>query len=264
MRLYQTIIYSVLALLLFNNPVFADRQERAQKAFLQAQAVVAEYRNTIDEKTLFEADRVIESSWRNLMYYYGTSTALSPDLALIRARSASSRRDRGRVSDAWETALKLQPTTLSPTTRLTLNIAAATATGIAGDVQASTRYFAAARTYAFAHDKRAKEIQLELRIQELKLIGAELSWRKLNDSLHDMRNFSEGFAMWTLPRLDALLGEAELRLALEPEVDGKRQNLADLKAKIVLLTKGMEGNIPPEYIERVRNYYYAIEDYYDL
>ncbi|WP_262695131.1 hypothetical protein [Kordiimonas aquimaris] len=246
------------------SPAHADRQKQAQKAFTDAQYIVTHYRDTLDNEKLFEADRLIESAWRDLKHFYGTTTALSSDLALIRARSASSRKDKARVTEAWQTALSLQPANLPAARRLSLNIAAANATGTAGDVQSSTRYFAAARTYAFSRDKDAKELQLRLRLQELKLVGASFPWRKLNDNLLDMRNFSEGFAMWTLPRLDALLGEAELRLSLEPEKDHKRNNLADLKAKIILLTKGMEGNIPPNYIERVRNFYYAIEDYYDL
>ena len=263
MRLYTLIICLMMSCAAFA-PVHADRQERAQKAFKNAQCIVAQYGNTLDEKELFEADRLIESTWRDLVYYYGTKTVISPQLALIRARSASSRNDSSRVAGAWKMALGLQPLDLPVATRLTLNIAAANATGKAGNIQAATRYFAAARTYAFSQDKEAKVLQLRLRLQELKLIGAEFSWRKLNDSLHDMRNFSEGFAMWTLPRLDALLGEAELRLSLQPEHAEKRENLADLKAKIILLTKGMDGNLPADYVERVRNFYYTIEDNYAL
>lgn len=260
----RTFIVCIFLSFFVLNPAQADRQKEAQKAFNNAQYVITQYRDTHDDKKLFKADRLIEKVWRDLKHYYGTTTELSPDLALIRARSASSRKDKERVTEAWETALSLQPADLPLARRLSLNIAAANATGSSGDVQSSTQYFAAARTYAFSRDKNAKELQLRLRLQELKLVGASFPWRRLNDSLLDMRNFSEGFAMWTLPRLEALLGEAELRLSLEPEAENKRINLAELKAKIILLTKGMDGNIPPQYIERVRNFYYAIEDNYDL
>ena len=263
MRLYNFVLCALISLAALA-PAHADRQERAQKAMGNAQFIVAQYGNTLDDQELFDADRTIESVWRDLTHYYGTKAALTPQLALIRARSASTRKERARVTEAWHTALSLQPGNLPVAQRLSLNIAAANATAIAGDAKAATQYFAAARTYAFAHDKDAKALQLRLRLQELRLVGKTYPWRKLNDSLLDMRNFSEGFAMWTLPRLDALLGEAELRLALEPEEDHKRENLADLKAKIILLTKGMDGNVPADYVKRVRNFYYTIEDNYAL
>ena len=261
---FLTVFISFMLFATSMNGVQADRQQRAAETYLRVQKIISQYSSVKDEQVLFDADRIIESAWRDLVFYAGTQNIYSKGLALIRARSASSRKDKSRVAKAWQTALKLQPEDLPATERLTLNIAAANATGSVGDVQAASSYFAAARTYAFSRDKGAKELQLHLRLQELQLIGHEFPWRRLNDRLHDMRNFSEGFSMWTLPRLDALLGEAELRLKLEPEYTEKRQTLAELKAKIVLLTKGMDGKIPPSYIDRVRDFYYTLEDNYDL
>lgn len=263
MRIF-TVIIGITLSLAAHTGARADLAQREMQTYLRVQQIINQFSNVNDQQVLFDADRIIESAWQDLVYYAGPQNVYSRDLALIRARSASSRKDKSRVAKAWEIALKLQPEDLPATERLTLNIAAANATGNVGDIQAASSYFAAARTYAFAHDKGVMELQLQLRLQELQLIGQEFPWRRLNDSLHDMRNFSEGFSMWTLPRLDALLGEAELRLALEPEHKEKRKTLADLKAKIVLLTKGMDGNIPPTYIERVRAFYYAIEDNYNL
>lgn len=257
--------YVVMCLALVSSfPSHAGQEERAQAAFTYAKQVVEQYGGTTDNERLFDADRSIERAWRDLIYYYGMQNDLSRDLALVRARSATARLDKSRVSEAWQTALGLQPDNIGISSRLSLNIAAANATAKVGDFEAAQRYFAVARTYAFSRDKDAKALQLQLRIQELRSVGQGLEWRKLNDSLLDLRKFSEGFAMWTLPRLEALLGEAEIRLMLEPERDEKRATLADLKAKILLLTKGMEGQLPGSYVDRVRAYYYTIEDHYDL
>jgi hypothetical protein len=245
-------------------PSYSDEEERAQAAFSHATQVLAEYRNTTNHELLFDADSSIERAWQDYTYHHGMEGDLPRDLAILRARSATARRDKSRVSEAWEIAIGLQPMDLSKSGRLNLNIAAAYATAKVGDHVAAQRYFSVARTYAFLRDKNAKDLQLQLRIQELRFVGRSLEWRKLNDNLMDMRKFSEGFAMWTLPRLEALLGEAEIRLMFEPERDEKRSNLATLKAKIILLTKGMEGELPSRYIDRIRAYYYAIEDGYNL
>lgn len=70
--------------------------------------------------------------------------------------------------------------------------------------------------------------------------------------------------MWTLPRLDALLSETEIRVLYEPEVDEKRVNLADLQSKIELMMKGMGHTLSPTYVDRVRELYYSLEDKYKL
>lgn len=242
----------------------ADRQERATAAFNYAKAVIKQYGGTNDETTLAIADRTIERAWRELTHYYGVKNELASKLALMRARSATGRKDKARVAKAWQIALELQPASLTVRQRMALNIQAANATADIGDVTASTQYFAAARTYAFAADKEAKILQLHLRIQELRSLGDQMAWRRLRDNLLDMRTFSEGFAMWTIPRLEALVSEAEIRLQLEPETDEKRGTLGDLKSKIELMMKGMGHVLTPPYVNRVRDFYYAIEDNYDL
>lgn len=262
----RTIIIAILLSFtgLLSVSVGADRQERATEAYNVARAVIGRYHGVTDPVKLFRGDQAIERAWRNLTYYYGMENDLARDLALIRARSASSREDRTRVAKAWELALELQPANLPIGRRLTLNIQAANATAKVGNVRASERYFAAARTYAFSKDRDAKQLQLQLRLQELRALGQQMPWRRLRDNLLDMRTFSEGFSMWTLPRLDALVSEAEIRLMYEPEGEGKRTNLGDLKSKIELMMKGMGNVLSPAYVNRVRDFYYEIEDDYDL
>lgn len=260
----RIIIALMACIILMPSVVSADQQERATAAFKYASAVVKQYNNTNDEQTLFNADRIIERAWLDLKYYYGIESELARDLALIRAKSATSRADKRRVTRAWQIALKLQPGNLPIARRLTLNIQAANATARVGDVTASSQYFAAARTYAFSPDRSTKVLQLNLRIQELRALGEQMEWRRLRDNLLDMRLFSEGFSLWTIPRLEALVSEAELRLALQPEGEEKRNALSDLKTKIQLMMKGMGQLLAPTYVNRVRNFYYAIEDGYDL
>ncbi len=242
----------------------ADRQEQATAAYNYAQAVIKQYRSTNDDQTLFNADRIIERAWRELTFFYGLDNELARDLSLIRAKSATSRRDKSRVTGAWQTVLKLQPKNLPQARRMALNIQAANATARVGDIRSSRQYFAAARTYAFSPDRDTKQLQLQLRIQELKALGAQMEWRRLRDNLLDMRIFSEGFSLWTIPRLEALVSEAEIRYSLEPESEEKRSNLRDLKTKIELMMKGMGHILTPRYVNRVRDFYYAIEDSYDL
>lgn len=263
MRFQYLIITSVL--LLFSSlSVSADRQERAEAAFQYASRVNLAYQHINDSKKLFDADRSVETAFRDLVYYYGTNNDLARDLALIRAKTSSSRKDKSRVSNAWSLALELQPSDLAPEKRLTLNIMAANATASVGDIKTSTQYFAAARSYAFAKDRDARALQLQLRIQELRSLGQQMTWRRLRDNLSDMRRFSEGFSMWTVPRLDALVSEAEVRFLYQPETEEKRADLAGLKSKIELMMKGMGHSLMPAHIDRVRNLYYTLEDNYQL
>lgn len=242
----------------------ADRQDTAEAALKYASRVTLAYQHVNDDKKLFDADRTVETAFRDLVYYYGTNSDLARDLALIRAKSATSRKDKSRVADAWSLALELQPADLAADKRLTLNLQAATATAIVGDTGASTQYFAAARTYAFAKDRDARALQLQLRIQELRSLAQQMTWRQLRDRLLDMRQFSEGFSMWTVPRLDALASEAEIRLLYQPEAEEKRITLADLKSKVDLMMKGMGHVLMPANIERIRTLYYSLEDNYQL
>ncbi len=263
MRL-KSLVIAALVLLYSSFNVSADQQERAFAALQYAAHITKQYADTSDTKKLFDGDRVIERAFSDLVYYYGTDNVLARDLALIRAKSATSRKDKSRVTEAWQLALELQPVNLPASRRLTLNIAAANATARVGDYRASTQYFAAARTYAFSKDRDTKSLQLRLRIQELRSLGQQMTWRRLRDNLLDMRRYSEGFSMWTVPRLDALLSETEIRVLYEPEVDEKRVNLADLRSKIDLMMKGMGHTLSPVYVNRVRELYYSLEDNYQL
>jgi len=243
---------------------FADQQERAAAALDYASRVAVAYRDSNDDKMLFNADRAIERAFTDLVHYHGTNTVLARDLALIRAKSATSRNDKSRVAQAWQLALKLQPINLPAVQRLSLNVQAANAAAKVGDIGAATQYFAAARTYAFSKDRDTKSLQLRLRLQELRALGQQMEWRRLRDNLLDMRRFSEGFSMWTLPRFDALISEAEIRILYQPELEEKRVSLAELRSKIELMTKGMGNTLQPAQIDRVRNLYYTLEDNYQL
>jgi len=257
-------LISALLMMSFSSSVLADQQERAAAALDYASRITVAYRNSNDNKVLFNADRAIERAFTDLVYYHGSNTDLARDLALIRAKSATSRNDKSRVTQAWQLALELQPTNLPAARRLSLNVQAANATAKIGNIRASTQYFAAARTYAFSKDRDTKSLQLQLRLQELRALGQQMGWRRLRDNLLDMRRFSEGFSMWTLPRLEALISETEIRVLYEPENAEKRTNLADLRSKIELMIKGMGNTLQPTQINRVRNLYYTLEDNYAL
>ena len=190
---------------------------------------------------LASADGTIEKVWKNYSRYYAVNSDVGRQLALIRARSASSAEDKGRVAEAWSTALSLQPFNQGAARRLNLTIQAANATAAVGDFGAAANYFAAAKTYAFTLDRDTKALQLNLKINELRALGPQMEWRRLRDNIMDMRVFSEGFTLWTPPRLEALVSEAELRIALEPETDEKRQTLGELKSKIELMMKNMSN-----------------------
>lgn len=243
----------------------ADRVEKeAAKATAYAQAVLEQYGGTGDATTLFNADRVIERAWREFTHFHNMESDIGRELALLRARSASTRKEKKRVAEAWATAIRLQPINLPIARKMALSIQAANALAASGNFAASRQYFSAARTYAFAQDRDTKMLQLQLRIQELRALGPQMAWRPLRDSLLDMRTFSEGFSMWTVPRLDALVSEAEIRIQLQPESDEKRVELSDLKSKIELMMKGMGNRLTPQFVNRVRSFYYTIEDAYSL
>lgn len=244
--------------------VSADEAEKSKKAAISAVSIITQFAGTNDNRKLASADATIEKTWQDYARYFPLEGSVGQQLALIRARSASSAKDKKRVAEAWDTALKLQPTSLSDNLRLAFTIQAAHATANVGDYSAARRYFAAAQTYAFAQDRDTKALQLNLKINELRALGPQMEWRRLRDNLTDMRIFSQGFSLWTVERLDALVSEAELRLALQPESDDKRRDLGELKSKIELTMKNTSNMLTAPFVNRVRNFYYAIEDYYDL
>ena len=256
--------FVALSLVVSSYSATADDIKKAFEASSSARAIVAEFANVSDNSTLANADASIERTWQSFSRFFPLEGSLGRQLALIRARSASSTKDKRRVAEAWDTALKLQPASLPGTLRLSYTIQAAHATANAGDYRAAQRYFAAARTYAFAQDRDTRALQLNLKINELRALGPQMEWRRLRDNLSDMRIFSEGFSLWTVERLDALVSEGELRLALQPESDDKRKDLGELKSRIELTMKNTSSMLTAPFVNRVRNFYYAIEDYYDL
>lgn len=258
-------VFALLAMSVTTVSGHADQAgERAAVALATAKAVVARYEYVNDVERLARAEATIERAWDDLAYYHGSDPSISPSLAVIRARAATKNGGKKRVVEAWDTALRLQPATMQPRQWLSLNVAAAHATASVGEAILSSRYFAAARNFAFIADRDAFALQLRLRIQELVAIGGQLPWRNMRDKILDMRRFSKGFTIWNNPRLEALLSEAELRIQYEPETDEKRLELSNLKAKILLAEKGMSESVRPQYIDRIRAFYYAVEDLYAL
>ena len=241
----------------------ADDEERAAQAMQNAQAIVAQYDNVLDEESLRAIYRDAERAWQELVRYHGPATELTPKFSLIRARAATAAHDRKRVVPLWLEAISANAAT-SPAFTMGLNVEAAHAAAEAGETEQAARFFASARAYAFVRGDNSDKTRLQLRVRELQVTGHAMPWRDLKDALTDLRQFSEGFPMWTLPRLEALLSEAEIRLAVEPESKDKRKSLSGLKAEIVLMQKGMNRDLPASFTSRIRTLYYALEDRYDL
>ncbi|TNE65878.1 MAG: hypothetical protein EP335_04760 [Alphaproteobacteria bacterium] len=242
----------------------ATDEERAAQALLNASSVVLELQHQSAPEVLAEKDGMIEKVWRDLIQYYGPTHELAPKLSLLRARAATARHDKRRSIEAWKTTMGFLSTQSQPNELLPLYLEAAAAVAAAGDSETAGQYYAAARAYSFVRGDGANVSRLQIRAQELKTIGGDMSWRELRDSLADLREFSEGFPMWTVPRLEALVAEAEIRLDFEPDDKEKREALSKLKADIVLMQKGMNGAAPPGYKERVRTLFYALEDRFKL
>lgn len=255
----------VLLAAAFSFPSFANAKEkRAAAALARAQNIVAQFQTTNDLDILSRSESAIEYAWDDLAYYHRNGTSITPALALIRAKATSKSKSRARIVEAWNTALRLQPENTPSAKWLSMNVAAGHATASVGETKLSSRYFAAARNYAFRLDRDSIALQLRLRIQELTVNGGKLPWRQMNDKILDMRRYSEGFTIWNEPRLEALLSEGELRIAHEPETDEKRLQLSNIKAHVKLAEKGLSENMRPRYINRIRAFYYALEDGYAL
>ena len=124
--------FIVLSLLMAVSSAQADDAKKIAAAASFAEAIVAKFSNTRDETELAKADSAIEKAWQDYIRYHATNNELGKELALIRARSASSKRDKKRVASAWETALQLQPLNINSMTRLNLNVQAANASAAAG------------------------------------------------------------------------------------------------------------------------------------
>lgn len=240
-------------------------REYAASVLATAEDLVTHFYTRSAPITLKAEHRKIEAAWQNFRKLYGTKHDLSARFALLRARSASATRTGKKIATVWQTAIQLQPAVTSGALRMGLFAEAANASSMAKDYRSAERFFAAARSMAAVRGRNAEKARLYLRIHELRTTGQAMEWRRLNDNLKDLRQFSESFVMWSIPRLDALLGEAEIRLSFQP-ADGpdKRKVLGELKAHIELSQKGMNGAVPPLHVARIRSLFYTLEDHFQL
>ncbi len=260
------IVSVIVVMLAFHSASFAATpEEKKAEVLLNAQALVEKFGGSRDPASLKRINSQIEHSWENYTKLYGTRNPLAIKLALLRARSATAAKQKKRVAANWRTAIKLLPVRTKGAQRLIYYTQAANASADVRDYKAAEQFFAAAQIFAVVRGSNADKSRLYLRLQELKTAGDGMEWRRLNDSLLDMRKFSENFVMWSIPRLDALLGEAEIRLVRQPNDDkDKRMMLGDLKARIQLVQKGMNGSVPPIQVDRIRTLFYALEDNFGL
>ncbi len=255
--------------LVFSVPVFSDVRSDLKKsaAVLQKAAfVLTTYRQgQADQRSLARAEGNIEKSWQNFAKTFGTKHPLAKDLAFIRARAVTAAKNRKKIVLAWKDALAQIPSNASNASRVNLYMEAGYAAASAKDYRVAEQYFGYARSLAAAEGGDKERVQLYLRMNELKTTGAGMEWRPLRDALFDLRQASEAaFNLWTVPRLDALLGEAEIRVSHQPEDPEKRTDLAQLKAKIILAQKNLDDDIPPTQLKRLRSLMYILEDYWKL
>lgn len=241
----------------------ATDEERAALAWQNAEAVVAEFAYVQDEEILRKRYRDIEKVWQDVTRYHQDVSVFVPQFSLIRARAAAAAHDKRRVVGLWQEAIAANQA-IAPASVMGLNVEAAHAAASVGEYEVSAQYFAAARAYAFIRGDQQEITRLQLRVQELQVLGSSMNWRDLNDALFDLRDYSQTFPMWTLPRLEALLSEAEIRLNVQPETEEKRAELSELKAQIILMQKGISRDLPATFTSRIRTFFYALEDNYNL
>lgn len=227
--------------------------------------VINDYRkNAGNVQELKAMQATVDRTWQDFNAHIGNNSALRDDLALVRARTYTANRMGQEVVPAWKEAIKSLPRNTATARRVSLYLEAAGAAAHVKDYKSSEQFFAVARTLAVSGNKNTDKVQLYMRMNELKTTAPGMKWRPLRDSLSDLRKYAELFSLWSIPRLDALLGEAELRVYYQPQTPEKREDLSELKAKIVLAEKGMGTNIPPHQLSRVRSLYYTLEDHWKL
>lgn len=248
-------------------PAVAEVDLKKQAAAMQKAAYVLtnfKQRQT-DKRALAKAEGKIEQAWREFVAHLGTKHAFAKDLAFIHARSVTAAKSKKKIIPAWKAALKQIPRKATRATRINLYMEAGYAAAVADRYDAAEQYFGYARSLAVAQEGADKErAQLYMRLNELKTTGRGMEWRPLRDALSDFRKASEFFNMWSVPRLDALIGEAEIRVAFQPNYEEKRTDLAELKAKIILMQKNLDTDIPPDQLKRLRNLMYVLEDHWQL
>lgn len=242
-----------------------ERLLKSAASFQQASYVMDSYRkNSGNVKQLKKLEPAVDKAWHDFNQYQEKRHALKDDLALVRARTYTAGGNVEKIVPAWKDAIGNLPLSTETARRVSLYLEAAGAAAYVKDYKTSEQFFAAARIMAISGGENDDKRQLYMRLNELKTIGPGMEWRPLRDSLSDMRKYSEIFSLWSIPRLDALLGEAELRVSLQPAAPEKREDLSQLKAKIMLAEKGMGANIPPHQLSRVRSLYYVLEDHWKL
>ncbi|NVJ99012.1 MAG: hypothetical protein HWE25_12725 [Alphaproteobacteria bacterium] len=240
-------------------------EEKAAEILSAAQSYVDNYRFERDEAALSKAYSGLDKVWDAFVGQYGVGHPLAAEFSLIRARAATAASDKSAVVQAWKQALQSNGVgTTTAQQKVGLNVEAAYAAAKVEDYVSSQQFFAAARALAVVRGDDAEKARLYMRIRELGVVGAGMDWRSLRDALYDLRKFSETFAMWTVPRLEAVVGEAEIRLRYQPEGEEKREDLSTLKAEIMLIVDGVSSSLPPGFMTRVRTLNYALEDRYQL
>ncbi|MCK0071037.1 hypothetical protein [Kordiimonas laminariae] len=259
------LVVAILLSICISWGVSADKdKEKSIEALNVVTELVVQHSGENNPVTLKKLSTDIERAWREFGKYYPDDHILMARFSLLRARSLYASGKLQKAVAAWQFALQSQPPGTEPSIRIQLLTEAASASTEAGSFEKAAEYFAASRAVAVQRGKEVAHSQLYLRLKELDTIGQGLEWRRLNDALLDLRKFSQQFVIWSSPRLDALLGEAELRFQLQPNTDEKRLDLAALKAQIELSQKGLGDNIGPMQLERLRTLFYALEDHWQL
>jgi len=259
---FKTLLISVV----FTVGVNADNTlKKSAAALQQASFVLTNYaEGKVGYGELQKASTNIEATWDSFVQYQGVDHPLAQDLSLIHARSVTAAKKKEKIVSAWQIALNKLPFATKSGRKVSLYLEAANAATFAENYKVAENYFSLARSLAVMRSENADKAQLYMRLHELKATGSAMQWRPLRDALSDLRKYSESFALWSLPRLEALLGEAELRVQLQPNEEKKRTDLAELKAQLVLSEKGLGGGIPGKQLTRLRSLYYVLEDHWQL
>lgn len=261
----RNLIFSLITACLMAGLVAAKTPEEEAAETAEAVSYYLEtFRSTDDEEALAKAYSGISRTWEKFSRIANPAVPVVGQFALLHARAATAANDRKRVVEAWQAALKLTQNANNANQLMSLNVEAAHAAAKAEEIDAARQFFAAARAYTFTRGENADSARLFMRIRELSVTGGYMRWRNLKDALTDMRVFSEKFPMWSLNRLEAVLSETEIRLQFQPEETEKRAALSRLKAEIRLIADGLAEQLPPEYLARVRQVNYALEDNYSL
>ncbi len=259
----KRVIAGVLLSLILAIPLQAGNDTKPTVGVMVLQ-LLSQYNNKTTTEALAAADHEIERVWRILEKSPPINASVQADFALLRARSATAKKDRSRIVSAWDKAFQAKVFSLTSKQLLSMNVEAASAAAIAKDYAAVSRFFAAARAYVMDEGDKADTVRLNLHLQELRLIAPTMQWRALKDALSDVRQFASFASAWSLPKLNLLVSESELRLAYQPETKEKREDLAALKAEIDLIIKGTQANGQSPMKGRVRSLFYALEDIYSL